>query len=203
MAIARESMNEAPFHMDSTSSIHTSLLKISEAMGSSLELRTVLNTILELTLKEMNAQQGSILLFDKHQDRLQMLASIGLPEEMVRKGYIPRKGSIAEYVIENGLPIGTTGEALTRRLLVRMAENAHEARWREHVTLYAKENPSDTGGIFLQPRPACECPDLSLTVDEMPDYLRVQEVARKLDRIDFDLPALIRQTQSLNSTPTT
>lgn len=104
----------------------------------------------------------------------------------------------AEYVIENGLPIGTTGEALTRRLLVRIAENAHEARWREHVTLYAKENPSDTGGIFLEPRPACECPDLSLTVDEMPDYLRVQEVARKLDRIDFDLPMLIRLAQNLS-----
>jgi len=86
-------------------SLFASLLKITEALGSSLELHTVLQTILEQTTQEMQAQQGSILLFDEHQDRLQMLASIGLPEEMVRKGYIARRGSIAEYVIEHNQPL--------------------------------------------------------------------------------------------------
>ncbi len=105
----------------------------------------------------------------------------------------------AEYVIENGLPIGTTGEALTRHLLARMAEIAHEERWREHVTLYAKENPSDAGGIFLDARPGCESPNLRLTVDELPDYLRVQAVARKLDGIEFNIPMLIQQAQNLSN----
>ncbi len=68
------------------SSVHASLLKISEALGSNLELASVLQTILDLTLQQMQAQQGSILLFDEHQDRLQMLASTGLPTEIVRKG---------------------------------------------------------------------------------------------------------------------
>ena len=107
----------------------------------------------------------------------------------------------AEYVIENGLPVGTTGEALTRKLLARMAATAREKRWREHVTLYAKENLIKTGGIFLEPRPTCECPELRLTVDELPDYLWVQEVARKLGGMDFDLPALIQQAQNLSARP--
>jgi signal transduction histidine kinase len=103
-------------------STHRSLLEISQAIGSSLELDTVLNTFLNQTLKEIHAQQGSVLLFDEQQDRLRMLASIGLPEEMVRKGYIPRKGSIAEFVIENNRPLilndsptNTTYQALDGR----------------------------------------------------------------------------------------
>ena len=124
------------------------------------------------------------------------------PESIDRVvGHIVETG--AEYVIENGLPIGTTGEALTRRLLARISETVHEERLREHVTLYAKENPSDTGGIFLESRPACECPELSLTVDELPDYLWVQEVARSLKGTEFDLPALIQQAQSLGASPPT
>lgn len=77
------------------------LITISEAMGSNLELPAVLETILEQTMTEMRAQEGSILLFNEHQDRLEMLASRGLPEAIVQRGYIPRKGSIAEYVIEH------------------------------------------------------------------------------------------------------
>ncbi len=35
----------------------------------------------------------------------------------------------AEYVIEDGLPVGTTGEAVTRRLLDRIGEIADQDRW--------------------------------------------------------------------------
>jgi signal transduction histidine kinase len=82
-----------------------SLVAVCDAMGSTLELKEVLNILLERTLNEMRAQQGSILLFDQHRDQLAMLAAIGLPEDIVSKGYIPRKGSIAEWVIENNRPL--------------------------------------------------------------------------------------------------
>jgi signal transduction histidine kinase len=102
MALARvETSKEAA----TTGSAHASLLEISQAIGSSLELSAVLDTFLELTLREMQAQQGSILLFDEQQDQLQMLASKGLPDTVSRKGYIPRKGSIAEFVIQNNQPL--------------------------------------------------------------------------------------------------
>jgi signal transduction histidine kinase len=104
MALARNHQTLEVGHGPGRSA-HGSLLEICQAIGSSLELETVLNTFLSLTLREMQAQQGSVLLFDEHQDRLRMLASIGLPEEIARKGYIARKGSIAEFVIENNQPL--------------------------------------------------------------------------------------------------
>lgn len=85
--------------------VSPSLLSICRAMGSGQNLKEVLDGILDLTIVEMKAQQGSMLLFNEHQDRLEMLASFGLPDEIVKKGYIPRKGSIAEWVIEHAEPL--------------------------------------------------------------------------------------------------
>ena len=82
-----------------------SLLEICQAIGSSLELRAILDTILGLCMAEMRAQEGSILLLNENDDRLEMLAACGLPEEIISKGYIPRKGSIAEWVIEKDRPL--------------------------------------------------------------------------------------------------
>jgi signal transduction histidine kinase len=93
--------------------VSASLLTICQAMGSSLELKEVLPTILRLSLQEMQAQQGSILLLDRVQDKLEMLSAIGLPQEIVDKGYIPRKGSIAEWVIENDQPLILNSRAKT------------------------------------------------------------------------------------------
>ena len=47
-------------------------------MGSGLQLNEVLNRILKLSVEEMKAQQGSILLFNEHQDRLEMLAAFSI-----------------------------------------------------------------------------------------------------------------------------
>ncbi len=82
-----------------------SLFRICTAMGSTLELSPLLKLILRLTMAELKAQVGSILLFDKDSDQLKMLASRGMPREVVEKGYIPRKGSIAEWVIANNKPL--------------------------------------------------------------------------------------------------
>jgi len=82
-----------------------SLFRICVAMGSTLDLGKLLRLILRLTMKELRAQQGSILLFDKTSDQLKMLASRGLPRSVTEKGYIPRKGSIAEWVISNDKPL--------------------------------------------------------------------------------------------------
>ncbi len=101
MALA---LAKSPF-CDTPAAIHVMLVEICEAMGSAVELHQVLETVLERAMEEMQAQQGSILLFNSLTDQLEMLASRGLPTEMVNKGYIPRKGSIAEWVIENNQPL--------------------------------------------------------------------------------------------------
>ena len=90
---------------------------------------------------------------------------------------------------------------LPRSRMADLADQAGELRWREHVTLYAKENLEEARGEFLRPRPACDRPEIRLTVDELPDYFMAQEVARNLDDLDFDISALISQAESISSTP--
>jgi signal transduction histidine kinase len=82
-----------------------SLFRICVAMGSTLDLDKLLKLSLRLTMQELRAQQGSILLFDKTSDQLKMLASRGMPREITEKGYVPRKGSIAEWVISHDTPL--------------------------------------------------------------------------------------------------
>ena len=97
----------------------------------------------------------------------------------------------ADYALEMDVPLGTTGEALSRTALQLIDSIAETPRWREHVTLYAKENPSALKCAFLPPRPGCGRPELSFTVDEPSDYAFVREMAKHLPRIDFELKNLI------------
>src|SRR5438309_10990047 len=66
----------------------------------------------------------------------------------------------AQYGIEKNLPVGTTGEALTWNALAFIDSAADSPQWREHVTLYAKENPHRVDCAFLDARLGCNRPDL-------------------------------------------
>ncbi|HBF34176.1 TPA: hypothetical protein DDW35_06395 [Candidatus Sumerlaeota bacterium] len=81
------------------------LFEICQAMGSSLELSEVLTTILDLSLRALEGDAGSILLYESGSDDLKMLASRGLPPKVVKRGHINRKGSVAEWVIQNDKPV--------------------------------------------------------------------------------------------------
>lgn len=96
-----------------------------------------------------------------------------------------------DYAIETGLPVGATGEALTWNALALIDGIAETSRLREHVTLYAKENPEMLNCAFLRPRPECARPDLSFTVDEMFEYAYARELAGRFDNSDFRLKDLI------------
>jgi spore coat polysaccharide biosynthesis protein SpsF len=97
----------------------------------------------------------------------------------------------ADYAIETNVPVGTTGEALTWQTLAHIDAVANSPRWREHVTLYAKENPKTLNCAFLAPRQECNRPDLSFTVDELNEYLYARELAGCFNTIDFGLKNLI------------
>jgi spore coat polysaccharide biosynthesis protein SpsF len=97
----------------------------------------------------------------------------------------------ADYAIEINLPVGTCGEALTRDSLAFIDSVADTPRWREHVTLYAKENSHTLNCAFLNPPPECNRPDLSFTVDELHEYLYTREMAAAFHTIDFGLKNLI------------
>jgi spore coat polysaccharide biosynthesis protein SpsF (cytidylyltransferase family) len=96
-----------------------------------------------------------------------------------------------DYAIESGLPVGTTGEALTFKALEFINRVAFASRWREHVTLYAKENRNMLRCAWLRPSPECDRPDLSFTVDHPAEYERVRELCAKLPGPNFLLKDLI------------
>jgi spore coat polysaccharide biosynthesis protein SpsF len=96
-----------------------------------------------------------------------------------------------DYAIETNLPVGVTGEALTRHTLAFIDSVAVTGPHREHVTLYAKENPDAFRCAFLPPRADCNRPDLSFTVDHLDEYLYAREIAEHFPTTDFELKNLI------------
>ena len=97
----------------------------------------------------------------------------------------------AEYAIEENLPVGTTGEALTWNALSFIDSIVATEPLREHVTLYAKQNPQVLACSFLSARPECNRPDLSFTIDKLDEYLHTREIAEHFSTIDFELKNLI------------
>jgi spore coat polysaccharide biosynthesis protein SpsF len=97
----------------------------------------------------------------------------------------------AEYAIENSLPVGCTGEALTWNALSFIDSVACNGPQREHVTLYAKQNPQALTCDFLDARQGCNRPELSFTVDTLDEYLYTREIAQHFATIDFELKNLI------------
>jgi spore coat polysaccharide biosynthesis protein SpsF len=96
-----------------------------------------------------------------------------------------------DYAIETRLPVGVTGEALTWNALQFIDSVASTAPLREHVTLYAKENPQALRCAFLEPRPDCDRADLNFTVDTLNEYLYTRGIAQQLPTTDFGLKNLI------------
>jgi spore coat polysaccharide biosynthesis protein SpsF len=100
-------------------------------------------------------------------------------------------GQNADYAVENRLPVGVTGEALTWDALGFIDSIAHTSPWREHVTLYAKDNPQSISCAFLEPPLGLARPDLSFTVDRLEEYLYTRRLAERFKTVDFDLKNLI------------
>jgi spore coat polysaccharide biosynthesis protein SpsF len=95
----------------------------------------------------------------------------------------------ADYVCENGLPIGGGVEGITYAAL-RRAERAAQLPYdREHVTTFVKSHP-EMFNVLLQPapEPLC-CPSLRLTVDTLQD---LQWMRRLFSRVETELPTLRR-----------
>jgi spore coat polysaccharide biosynthesis protein SpsF len=96
-----------------------------------------------------------------------------------------------DYAIEMNLPLGTTGEALTFQALDFIDTAATTDRWREHVTLYAKENPQMLRCSFEDAPPDCSRPELSYTIDTLDEYLKVKDLCSRIPNPNFPLKELI------------
>lgn len=90
-----------------------SLNDIFAALASSSNFAEMLEIIVRTAVREMHADQGSLLLLEGTGDsaQLRMLAAVGLPAAIVERGYVPRRGSISEYVMRERRPLIINGAA--------------------------------------------------------------------------------------------
>jgi len=89
--------------------ISRSLFEICQAMVSAGQPHEVLHTILALSVQTLQADAGSILLYEEKAGRVEMLASFGLPDAVVKRGYLPRPDSITEQVMRLNRPMAIQG----------------------------------------------------------------------------------------------
>lgn len=82
----------------------------------------------------------------------------------------------ADYVVEEGLPVGARVEAMTADALERAATLAQTPYDREHVTSFIRRR-SDLFRVCCVPAPAAlQQPSLRLTVDSAADLMWVREI---------------------------
>jgi putative nucleotidyltransferase with HDIG domain len=81
-----------------------SLYRISEAMGSTIRLDFLLNLILETAIKELEADMTWVLLLEEKTNKLIPKASLGIPPQMLKSGFLSGKDSISRWVIKNAKP---------------------------------------------------------------------------------------------------
>jgi spore coat polysaccharide biosynthesis protein SpsF len=85
-----------------------------------------------------------------------------------------------EYCMEIELPYGAATEAISVQALRKSDQLAKLARHREHVTLFAKENPERFRLAFLSPPDALHRPEIRLTVDTWEDFMFMEDLIRSV-----------------------
>jgi signal transduction protein with GAF and PtsI domain len=85
--------------------LHTSLYHIAAALNTSLELKPVLNQVLETTVREMWLKAASIRLLDEKGQTLQLAAATGLSQAYLAKGDVHLAKSPTDQWALRGEPV--------------------------------------------------------------------------------------------------
>jgi spore coat polysaccharide biosynthesis protein SpsF len=97
----------------------------------------------------------------------------------------------ADYIHEDGLPLGAGVEGMRAEALHRAAELATDAYDREHVTPFIRRR-RDLFRVTQRPAPApLACPQLRLTIDTADDLAWVRELFFRTQSDDPSLASLI------------
>jgi len=81
------------------------LLKATEAIASTLQLDPLLDTIMELGMKVMDAEGCSVLLIDEKEKKLQFAAASGAKKEEIKKLSLDMGEGVAGWVVQNDQPL--------------------------------------------------------------------------------------------------
>ena len=81
------------------------LLKATEAIASTLQLDPLLDMIMELGMKVMNAEGCSVLLVDDKERKLQFVAASGAKKEEIKKLSLDIGEGVAGWTVQNDQPL--------------------------------------------------------------------------------------------------
>jgi putative nucleotidyltransferase with HDIG domain len=91
------------------------IFEIDKAITSAIDLETVLQQIVQMSIGLLDARISSIMLLDEETDELIIAAAHGLSEVYIRKGPIKVGESIAGRVIQEGRPIAVEDISIDAR----------------------------------------------------------------------------------------
>ncbi|HAW49493.1 TPA: hypothetical protein DCX16_00870 [bacterium] len=101
------------------------LYKVSEQMGTALEIERLVELIMESSIRVSGADEGSLMLFDGQTKTLRIMVAKGLSEKTKETVRIKLGQPIAGIVAKEGKPLLLTDELLSSR---RFANVHHEGR---------------------------------------------------------------------------
>lgn len=104
MTVMRAAADLAAVAIDNAR-LHSALLKIAEALTSTLELRPLLQQVLSSTVMEMNLRAASVRLIDKGGKKLELVAAHGLSERYLAKGTVVIAKSAIDRRVLAGEPV--------------------------------------------------------------------------------------------------
>ena len=90
----------------------STLYEVGKAISSELDFRKLQNMILEIVVKVIKAEKGSLMLIDDAEKALTIGVAIGLSEDITRDTRIEIGESVAGWVVKNKLPLFVTNVEL-------------------------------------------------------------------------------------------
>ncbi|MCK9226126.1 MAG: diguanylate cyclase, partial [Candidatus Muirbacterium halophilum] len=102
------------------------LYEISQTISAVLDYKELLSEIMDISINVLEAEKGSIMLFDDETEMLKIEASYGLPEDIIRDTLINPNRGIVGWVIRTGKPLliyDTMKEAGFEKMKGRKAES--------------------------------------------------------------------------------
>lgn len=100
-AVAHEA-ERAAFSATSLERELTALLKAAKLIGGTLDRDEIVSRVLESALNLTEADQGSVMLYDRYEQSLWIAAAEGLPEEVVRSTVVSLGEGVAGWVAQTG-----------------------------------------------------------------------------------------------------
>ena len=81
------------------------LYDVGQAISSTLDFNELLGIILDIVIKTLKAERGSIMLLDQKAGELRIKAARGLPPEVIKNTRVKMGERVAGYVLETGRPM--------------------------------------------------------------------------------------------------